>query len=118
MIIHGKNIKIYEFANPIGKSKSCTIETSADAHEVASATSARSRNFLAGRTGWQVTVQKLVDNMRNDLIKAGNVYVLSFVVDGTDMLTGQAICIESQGIFTDGKLAQGKLVFLGTGTLQ
>ena len=118
MNLKGKDIKVFEWGNPIGQSKSCTIQCNGAAQECASKTSARSRDFLAGRTDWQVQVNKFVDNMTNTLIKAGNEYVVSFIVDDNDMLTGQAICVEARLVCSNGKLAEASFTFLGNGELE
>lgn len=117
MILHGENIKIYSNGQVIGLATSCTIETTADTSETSSETSARVRNFKAGRTGWQVTLSKLVDNMQADLVMAGNEYVITVYVNGTDMLTGNAICSEVQSEYSVGKLANTSCTFVGNGDL-
>ena len=117
MILHGENIKIYSSGMIIALSTSCTIETSSDAIETSSTSSARSTNFIAGRTNWKVSMAKLINSMKDDLVMAGNEYVLTMYVNGTDMVTGQAICTEVQTEFNVGKLAQGSCTFIGTGEL-
>ena len=117
MIYHGEHIKIYANGMMIGSSTSCTIETTADAEEKASATSARSKDFKAGRTDWQISIVKFIDNLRSDFIMAGQEYVLTMYVNNSDMLTGKAICTESQMDCTVGKLSQGNCTFIGNGDL-
>ena len=118
MILHGRNIKIFEWGHPIGQSKSCTIQCNGEASECASKTSARSRDFLAGRTDWNLTINKFVDSITYDMVHAGREYVVQFVVDDDDMLTGSAICTEVRMQATEGKLAEASLTFLGNGELQ
>lgn len=117
MILHGEHIKIYANGTMVGSSTSCTIETMADSEEKASETSAKSKTFVAGRTDWKVSITKFVDNMKSDFIMAGQEYVLTMYVNNSDMLTGQAICTESQMDFSVGKLAQGNCTFIGNGEL-
>ena len=117
MILHGENIKIYSSGEIIASATSCTIETLADASEKSSATSARSKDFIAGRTGWKVILSKLINNINQDLIMAGNEYILTMYVSNSDMLTGKAICTEVQTDFTISKLAQGSCTFIGNGEL-
>ena len=117
MILHGKNIKIYSSGMEIAMATSCTIETSADTNEISSSTSARSKNYGAGRTGWTVSIQKLISSMSGDLVMAGQEYILTIYVKDSDMLTGKAICTEVQTEFNVGKLAQGNCTFIGNGGL-
>lgn len=117
MILHGENIKIYNGTKVIALSTSCTVETSADANETSSETSARSKNYKVGRTGWTVSIQKLISNMKGDLVMAGQEYILTIYVNDSDMLTGKAICTEVQTEFNVGKLAQGNCTFVGNGGL-
>lgn len=116
-MIHGKDIKIYQWGNVIAHATSCSITANADTLECSSATSARAKKYLAGRTDWQINVTKLVSNMQNDLVMVGNTYPISLVVDNTDMLTGTAICVEVSGTYTEGKLSTGSCKFIGSGAL-
>lgn len=117
MILHGEKIKIYNGGSMIAMATSCTIETSADAKETSSATSARSKNYKVGRTGWTLSIQKLINSMSGDLVMAGQEYVLTMYVSNSDMLTGKAICTEVHTEFNVGKLAQGNCTFVGNGGL-
>lgn len=117
MILHGENIMIYSGGQVIASSTSCTIETSADANETSSTTSARSKDYKAGRGTWTVSVSGLVENMRNGIVMAGQEYVLTMYVSSSDMLTGKALCTEANFEFDCGKLAQGSCTFLGNGGL-
>ena len=117
MILHGENIKIYSSGMVIAIATSCTIETSADTNETSSSTSARSKNYGVGRTGWTISIQKLISSMSGDLVMAGQEYILTLYVNDSDMLTGYAICTEVQTEFNVGKLAQGNCTFIGNGGL-
>ena len=118
MILHGENIKIYSGGQVIALATSCAIETTADANETSSASRARSKNWLAGRTDWKVSIASFVDNMQSHMIMAGNEYVITIWVNNSDMLTGKALCAEVRSEFSVGKLAQGFCQFVGNGALQ
>ena len=55
--------------------------------------------------------------MQADLVMAGNEYVITVYVNGTDMLTGNAICSEVQSEYSVGKLANTSCTFVGNGEL-
>ena len=118
MILHGENIKIYSGGQVIALATSCTIETTAGANETSSASRARSKNWLAGRTDWKVSIARFVNNTQSHMIMAGNEYVTTIWVSNTDMLTGKALCAESRSDYSVGKLAQGFCQFVGNGALQ
>ena len=120
-MIYGKNI-IISLGSPataIAASKSCTIIRQSDTQETSDPTSARARTYLAGRTGWTVTVSGLLLVMKDNLLRVGNSYTLTMGVSGssTDKMTGTAICTECQITGTVGNLAQCSLKFLGSGSL-
>ena len=108
---------IYSGGQVMASSTSCTIETSADANETSSATSARYKDYKAGRGSWTVSVTGLVENMRDGLVMPGQEYVLTMYVSSSDMLTGKALCTEVNCDFDCGKLAPGSCTFLGNGGL-
>lgn len=117
MILHGEHIKIYNYGQVIALATSCTIETSADTSETASQSSSTSKDWKGGRTGWKVSISRFVDSMQQQMIMAGNVYALTVYVNGTDLLSGTAICAEVSTEFSVGKLAQGNCTFIGSGEL-
>lgn len=117
MVLHGENIKIYSYGQVIALATSCTIETSADTSETASNTTSSSKKYIAGRTDWNVRIARFVDNMQDQMIMAGNVYAITMYVNGTDLLSGTAICSEVSTEFSVGKLAQGNCTFIGSGEL-
>ena len=63
-VVLGKNVFIYSGTSGttalIAGAKSCTISKSCEVREKASATSATAREFLAGRTEWEVSISHLV----------------------------------------------------------
>lgn len=119
MFLTGHDIKVYIGETPIllGHAKSCTINLMADEHETTSATDGTARSSIAGRTGWEVTVSKLVFYMRHDLLRIGKTFTLTMGVDGTDKLTGTAICTQSQLMVQEGNLVKCSVRFLGSGAL-
>lgn len=119
MFLTGHNIKVYTGDEPIllGHAKSCTINLMADSLETASATDGKARTYEMGRTGWEVTVNKLVFYMRHDLLRIGKTFTLTMGVDGTDKLTGTAICVQSQLVVQEGNLVKCSVRFLGNGAL-
>lgn len=118
MLLHGENIKVYNYGIAIALAKSCTIETSADINEISSATNVSAKNYLSGRTDWKVSVSMFVENMQKDIIMAGREYIITIHVKGNDLLIGKAICSEVNTEFSVGKLAQGFCTFIGNGALQ
>ena len=119
-MIKGKDIRVYEGSSPteIAYSKSCSVIVTSEVKEVSSPISARARTYIAGRTGWEVIVSKLLTSMKYDLLRVGNTYTLTFgVVDSDDQLSGTAICTEVQVVGSIGNLAQCSIKFLGSGEL-
>lgn len=117
MILHGEHIKIYNYGQVIALATSCTIETYADTAETGSSSSSTLKNFTSGRTGWKVTIAKFVESMQSVMIMAGKEYAITMYVNGTDLLSGTAICSEVSTEFSVGKLAQGNCTFIGSGEL-
>lgn len=119
MFLTGHNIKVYTGDEPIllGHAKSCTINLMADSLETASATDGKARTSVVGRTGWDVTVSKLVFIMRHDLLRIGKTFYLTMGVDGNDKLSGLAICTQCQMVVQEGNLVKCSVRFLGSGEL-
>ena len=124
MIIHGRNILIYEGGVAIAAAKSCEIRTEVDLMEISSPTSPDWREYISGRKGWTVNVNFLVMNMMDRLLHVGaKVRLTMGVTDangelGADRLTGYAICKTAAVTGTVGNLAQGTWQFQGTGNLE
>ena len=120
-MIQGKDLKVYEGSGvtmtAIALAKSCTIVTQSDALETSSPSSSRARTYTPGRTGWTVTVNKLMSNMKADLLRIGGTFTLTMMVNENDKLTGTAICTEVQLVATVGNLVQCSVKFLGSGEL-
>ena len=101
----------------VAAAKSCAISGDAEAKEISSPDSTQARSYIAGRTGWKVTINYLVSNVL-DMLKRGNTYTLNILNSGGNTgLTGSAILITCDIQATTGNLAQGTFVFLGTGEL-
>lgn len=124
MLIHGRNIIIYENGVAVAAAKSCEIKIDVDLIEVSSATSYEWREFVTNRKGWTVNVNFLVMNMMDRLLHVGaKVRLTMGVTDangelGADRLTGYAICKTAALTGTVGNLAQGTWQFQGTGNLE
>lgn len=119
MYLTGSDIKIYTGETPIlfGQAKSCTIVYRTDSHESAGIANGRMRTYIAGRTGWEVVVGKLVTNMRKDLLRIGQTVSITLKVDNSDKVTGTAIVTQCQLTVQEGNLVQCSVRFLGTGAL-
>ena len=102
-VITGKNILIY--AGSIGTSpiiaaaKSCTISSNCDLVEKASSTQNTSKEYVAGRDEWEVSLDHLVTTGTTQnpvdpfegLLKVRGTYTLSIVIGGVRKI-GTAIC--------------------------
>lgn len=123
MLIHGRNIIIYEGGVAIAAAKSCEIRTNCDAEEVSSPDMGEWRDYITGRKGWTVKINMLVTNMREILIHSGSRVRLTMGVRDenngltADRLTGYALCTDAITTGTEGNLAQGSWNFLGCGIL-
>ena len=118
----GKNIFIYsgtsETTALIAGAKSCTISKSCEVKEKASSTSATAREFVAGRTEWEISISHLIVTASpyDGIIKVGGTYPLSVVVGGVRK-TGNGICVQAEISGAVGGLGQGQARFKGTGEL-
>jgi predicted secreted protein len=120
----GKNLKIYSGTTGttpiIAMAKSCTVAMKADVMEKTSATSSRAKEFIAGRTEWEMSLDHLVPSNSNaaldTLLMAGEEYTVSVVLGGARK-TGKAICQQAELRGAVGGLATGSVKFKGTGEL-
>ena len=120
MIQHGRNLIIKVNGEAVAGARSCTISTDAETIEKASATNAKAREYLPGRTGWQVSCSHLVvDSQYISLpLSVGMVVDVQLVHKDTGIgLKGTAIIKKCDMTMTLGNLAQGSLNLLGTGAL-
>jgi hypothetical protein len=115
----GRNIFIYSGTTAlIAGAKSCTISKSCEVREKASATSATAREYVAGRTEWEISISHLIVTASpyDGIIKVGGTYPLSVVVGGVRK-TGNGICVQAEINGTVGNLGTGQAKFKGTGEL-
>ena len=120
----GKNLQIYSGSTGttpiIAMAKSCSVSRKADAMEKSSSASATAKEFIAGRTEWDIQLSHLVpadsNASLNTLLMVGQSYGISVVLGGARM-TGTVICLEADLQGAVGSLASGSVKFKGTGEL-
>ena len=102
----------------IAASKSCTISRKVDLYEKASSTQSTAKEFITGRSEWEVTLSHLVvsDAPFDGILKVGSSYTLSMVI-GSTRKYGTAICVQADLSAPVGNLATGSVKFKGTGDL-
>lgn len=116
-IIHGKDIKIQSSGGAlIAAAKSCTIHRHADAIEVASASDATSKHYIAGRKEWSIDLSYFVSTDGVSL-EEGQTYSISVVVGTAATWTGTVLCTDCEIQATMGNLSQGTIKLLGDGPL-
>lgn len=124
MIIHGRNILIYQNGVAIAASKSCEIHVACEKIPIASPDNGDWEDNIPGRKNWSVRLNRLVTSMTEHLMNAGSRVRLTFgVIDsrkelGGDRLTGYAICDDATVTANVGNLASGSFVFTGCGGLE
>ena len=118
----GKNIQIYAGSSGtsplIAMAKTCTISKKCGIIEKASATNATSKEFIADREEWEISLGHLVSSSApfEGLLKVRGTYGISVVI-GTTRKTGTAICTQAEITGSVGSLATGSIKFKGTGPL-
>ena len=122
-VVLGKNIFIYagDSGNSpiIAAAKSCTISSSCDLIEKASATQGTSKEFVAGRDEWEVSLDHLVTTGApfEGLLKVRGTYDLSIVI-GDSRKIGTAICQHADIKGGVGGLGHGSVKFKGSGAFR
>lgn len=102
----------------IAAARSCEVVSECEMIETASPTSGTARTYIAGRTGWSITVGYLTSAPNTDLAKVGGSAVTVQVkVRGGAALQGSALFKTCNVSGTVGNLAQGSFVLQGTGPL-
>ena len=107
----------------VGAARTDEIQVDGEQIEIASKTSGKWREFLAGRCNWSVQTSYLVTAAANirDLLKVNTTVRLriggSTMATG-DYLTGYAIIKTQKLTAPIGGLANGTIVFLGNGALE
>lgn len=118
----GKNIKIYAGSSGtsplIAMAKTCTISKKCGIIEKASATNATSKEFIADREEWEISLGHLVSSSApfDGLLKVRGTYGISVVI-GATRKTGTAICTQAEITGSVGSLATGSIKFKGSGPL-
>ena len=121
-VVLGKDIRIYAGTSGttpiIAGAKSCTISERCDLIEKASASNQSSKEFVAGRTEWEINISHLVvvGSEYQGLLKVNTTVSLSVVVNNVRK-TGTAICQQSDIGGAVGTLATGSVKLKGTGPL-
>ena len=118
-MIHGRNILIYSGGHVVAAARTCSISMSVDDTEVSNPASTSTRNYIAGRKSWTVTITKLVTVAHTIFENLDQEVRLSFMVRGssTDRMTGNAIVKNADVSGTVGSLTTGNFTFQGTGPL-
>ena len=120
MAINGNSIIIKKDGVAIAACRSCKVSTECDTNEKSSPLQGQWREHLAGRKGWSVQCSYLIaatSNLSDVLLSGSVVTIVLSDRDGTNTLTGPAICTQAEGEYTRMNLAQGAYVFKGTGAL-
>ena len=121
-VVLGKNLRIYAGTTGtsplIAMAKNCTVSEKCGVIEKASATNATSKEFIADREEWEISLGHLVssDAPFEGLLKVRGTYGISVVI-GTTRKTGTAICTQADITGSVGSLATGSVKFKGTGPL-
>jgi hypothetical protein len=118
----GKDVQIYAGSSGtsplIAMAKTCTISKKCGLIEKASATNATSKEFIADREEWEISLGHLVSSSApfEGLLKVRGTYGISVVI-GSTRKTGTAICTQAEITGSVGSLATGSIKFKGTGPL-
>lgn len=121
-VVLGKNLKIYAGTTGtsplIAMAKTCTISKKCGLIEKASATNATSKEFIADREEWEISLGHLVSSSApfEGLLKVRGTYGISVVI-GSTRKTGTAICTQAEITGSVGSLATGSVKFKGSGPL-
>ena len=118
----GKDVQIYAGSSGtsplIAMAKTCTISKKCGLIEKASATNATSKEYIADREEWEISLGHLVSSSApfDGLLKVRGTYGISVVI-GSTRKTGTAICTQAEITGSVGSLATGSIKFKGTGPL-
>lgn len=121
-IVLGKNIFIYSGSSGtspiIAAAKSCSISSKCDILEKASSTQNTTKEFIAGRDEWEVSLDHLVTSGApfEGLLKVRQTYTISVVIAGVRKY-GTAICQQADIQGAIGSLGRGSVRFKGSGVL-
>jgi hypothetical protein len=121
-VVLGKNILIYSGSSGtspiIAAAKSCSISFKCDLLEKASATQNTSKEYIAGRDEWDISIDHLVTSGApfEGLLKVRQTYTISVVIAGVRKF-GTAICQQADIQGAVGSLGRGSIRFKGSGVL-
>ncbi len=125
-VVLGKNVFIYSGTSGtspvIAAAKSCTIHEECEAKEKASSQSATAKEYVAGRTGWEITISHLVVSEAPFAgLMVGTSFSISVAVKTATNTyvrkTGTVICTAADINAPVGNIATGQVKLLGTGEL-
>lgn len=118
-VLLGHNLLVIMNGTAIAASKSCQITRNCDAKEISSPSSAQARDYIAGRTGWRVTVNILGGvGIEDKLLDVGSVVTLRFKErNRTSYTEGSALITQFDVVATEGNISTGTFSFLGKGEL-
>lgn len=121
-VVLGKNIFIYSGSSGtspvIAAAKSCSISSKCDLLEKASSTQNTSKEYIAGRDEWDISIDHLVTSGApfEGLLKVRQTYTISVVIAGVRKF-GTAICQQADIQGAVGSLGRGSVRFKGSGPL-
>lgn len=129
MAINGKYVVICMrtpgssgIGTPVAGVTSDRLRVSGETIEIASATSSKWKEYLAGRKDWGINTDYLItmwDDIADNAMKVGNTYAI-MVIDSNnadEYLSGTVICKECVIDMRNGSLVKGSFSFQGTGPL-
>ena len=121
-VVLGKNIFIYSGSSGtspiIAAAKSCSISSKCDLLEKASSTQGTSKEYIAGRDEWDISIDHLVTSGApfEGLLKVRQTYTISVVIAGVRKF-GTAICQQADIQGAVGSIGRGSIRFKGSGVL-
>ena len=119
-VIHGHNVQIYGSSGVlIAAAKSCVVSKRAEVIEKASSSNQTSREYISGRVSWTVELSHLIVSTATSggIPMVGSSYTVRMMVNGSQVLSGTAICQEASIQATNENLAVGNIKLQGTGNL-
>lgn len=121
-VVLGKNIFIYSGNSGttpiIAAAKSCSISSKCDLLEKASASQHTSKEYIAGRDEWDISLDHLVTSGApyEGLLKVRQTYTISVVIGGVRK-SGTAICQQADIQGSVNSIGRGSVKFKGSGPL-
>ena len=114
---HGRNLVILKDGAAIAAAKSCDVSMDVDTKEISTPASSQDKIFIASRHGWSVYVSVLVTQLEGMLLEVGETFTLTFTIDGTTVMSGEAFGNEVEIEAQRGNIIQGGISFKGTSSL-